>query len=72
MGNAVHVLNFVRFPVVLIWMKKMKLKIRYLNGSRLYYAFLAGGNAVLSVVSCLVAVWLGHLVAASINHLKGA
>jgi DegV family protein with EDD domain len=28
-------------------MKKMKLKIRYLNGSRLYYAFLAGGNAVI-------------------------
>jgi len=27
---------------------------------------------VLSVVSCLVAVWLGHLAAASINHLKGA
>ncbi|MCX6561423.1 MAG: DegV family EDD domain-containing protein [Candidatus Aminicenantes bacterium] len=25
----------------------MKLKIRYLNGSRLYYAFLAGGNAVI-------------------------
>ena len=28
-------------------MKKMKLKIRYLNGNRLYYAFLAGGNAVI-------------------------
>ncbi len=25
----------------------MKLKIRYLNGNRLYYAFLAGGNAVI-------------------------
>jgi len=30
----------------------------------------AGGNAVLSLVSCLVAVWLGHLAAASINALK--
>jgi DegV family protein with EDD domain len=28
-------------------MKKMKLKIRYLNGNRLFYAFLAGGNAVI-------------------------
>jgi uncharacterized protein len=28
-------------------MKKIKLKIRYLNGNRLYHAFLAGGNAVI-------------------------
>jgi len=34
--------------------------------------FQAGGNAVLSLVSCLVAVWLGHLAAASLNALKGA
>jgi fluoride exporter len=27
----------------------------------------AGGNVVLSVVLCLLAVWLGHLAAASIN-----
>jgi len=27
----------------------------------------AGGNVVLSVVLCLVAVWVGHLAAASIN-----
>ena len=31
----------------------------------------AGGNAVLSLVSCLLAVWLGHLAAASLNQLKG-
>ncbi len=29
-------------------MKSRKLKIRYLNGSRLYHAFLAGGNAVIN------------------------
>jgi CrcB protein len=31
----------------------------------------AGGNAVGSVVTCLAAVWLGHLAAAYINQLKG-
>ena len=32
----------------------------------------AGGNVVLSVVSCLVAVWLGHVAAAAVNSLKGS
>jgi CrcB protein len=31
----------------------------------------AGGNIAGSVVFCLVAVWLGHIAAASINQLKG-
>jgi CrcB protein len=31
----------------------------------------AGANTVGSVVTCLVAVWLGHLAAASLNQLKG-
>jgi fluoride exporter len=31
----------------------------------------AGGNIAGSVVLCLVAVWLGHIAAASINSLKG-
>ena len=30
------------------------------------------GNVVLSVVLCLVAVWLGHVLAAAFNQLKGA
>lgn len=30
----------------------------------------AGGNVVGSVVLCLIAVWLGHLLAVSINALK--
>jgi fluoride exporter len=30
----------------------------------------AGGNIVVSVVLCLFAVWLGHLLAVSINALK--
>ena len=34
--------------------------------------FQASGNAVLSLVSCLVAVWLGYLAAVTINNLKGA
>lgn len=33
---------------------------------------LAGGNVLLSVTLCLIAVWLGHIAAASLNHLKGA
>lgn len=32
----------------------------------------AGGNIALSVVSCLGAVWLGHVAAAAINNLKGS
>ena len=31
----------------------------------------AGGNALLSVVLCLVSVWLGHTLAESINPLGG-
>ena len=33
---------------------------------------LAGANIALSVVLCLVAVWLGHISAAALNQLKGA
>jgi CrcB protein len=32
--------------------------------------FRAGGNIVLSVVCCLVAVWAGHVLAASMNAMK--
>jgi fluoride exporter len=31
----------------------------------------AGGNAVLNLVLCLVAVWLGHILAEFINPAKG-
>ncbi len=31
-----------------------------------------GGNITGSVILCLVAVWLGHLAAASLNQLKGS
>ena len=31
----------------------------------------AGGNVVGSVVLCLMAVWLGHVLAASLNSMKG-
>lgn len=33
--------------------------------------FRAGANATLSFVLCMVAVWLGHLLAASLNSTKG-
>ncbi len=33
---------------------------------------LAGVNAVLSLALCLVAVWLGHIAASTLNQLKGA
>lgn len=32
----------------------------------------AAGNVTLSVVLCLVAVWLGHVSALALNQLKGA
>jgi crcB protein len=31
--------------------------------------FQAGGNVVLSVALCMVSVWLGHVLAASINQI---
>ncbi|MGH6665127.1 MAG: fluoride efflux transporter CrcB [Pseudolabrys sp.] len=34
--------------------------------------FRASANIVGSVVCCLIAVWAGHLLAASLNTLKGA
>ncbi len=33
---------------------------------------LAAANAVLSLVLCLAAVWLGHVAASTLNQLKGA
>jgi CrcB protein len=33
--------------------------------------FLAGANIVLSVTLCLISVWLGHLLAANLNAMKG-
>jgi len=32
--------------------------------------FGAGGNIVLSVVLCLIAVWAGHVIASNLNALK--
>ena len=32
--------------------------------------FRAGGNVVLSVVCCLIAVWVGHVLASSINAMR--
>jgi CrcB protein len=34
--------------------------------------FKAGGNAVLSLVLCLVGVWLGHVLALELNSMKGS
>jgi CrcB protein len=34
--------------------------------------FRAGANAVLSLVLCLLAVWLGHVIAMSFNAMKGS
>ncbi len=31
----------------------------------------AAGNALVSMAGCLVAVWLGHALAQSLNSLKG-
>jgi CrcB protein len=32
----------------------------------------AGANTVGSVIACLIAVWLGHVVASYINQMKGS
>jgi CrcB protein len=33
---------------------------------------LASANVGMSVVLCLVAVWVGHIAAVTLNQLKGA
>lgn len=33
--------------------------------------FRAGANATLSFLLCMIAVWLGHLLAATVNSSKG-
>jgi CrcB protein len=40
---------------------------RLQDGEWLY----AGGNVVLSVVLCMIAVWLGYLLGAAVNSMKG-
>lgn len=46
--------------------------LQTLNLARDGETALAGANVVLSVSLCLVAVWLGHIAAATLNQLKGA
>jgi len=31
----------------------------------------AGGNVILSVVLCMIAVWLGYLLGSTFNSMKG-
>ncbi len=46
--------------------------LQTLNLAREGQWFYAGANVALSVVLCLVAVWLGHLLAVVFNSMKGA
>ena len=46
--------------------------LQTLNLARDSEWWLAGANVVVSVVLCLVAVWLGHVAAGALNQLKGA
>ncbi len=46
--------------------------LQTLNLARDNEMALAGANAGLSLVLCLVAVWLGHIAASALNRLKGA
>jgi CrcB protein len=46
--------------------------LQSLNLAREGEWFRAGGYVGLSVVLCLVAVWLGHAAAAAFNQMKGA
>jgi fluoride exporter len=45
--------------------------LQTLNLARDGESLLAGVNALLSVVLCLVAVWAGHAAASALNQLKG-
>jgi fluoride exporter len=45
--------------------------LQTLNLARDGDMFRAGANIVLSVVLCLIAVWLGHIGALNINQLQG-
>ncbi len=46
--------------------------LQTLNLARDSEWLLAGANVVLSVVLCLIAVWLGAAAAGAVNQLKGA
>ena len=46
--------------------------LQTLNLARDGEMVLAVANAVLSLILCLVAVWLGHIAATALNQLKGA
>jgi len=46
--------------------------LQTLNLSREGEWLRAGGNVVLSVTLCLIAVWTGHIAAAGINQMKGS
>ena len=46
--------------------------LQTLNLARDSEWLLAGANIVLSVVFCLVAVWLGAVAAGALNQLEGA
>lgn len=45
--------------------------LQTLNLARDGEYFRAGTNTVLSVILCLVGVWLGHALASSLNPMKG-
>ena len=46
--------------------------LQTLNLARNGEWFKAGGNVVISVVCCLVAVWLGYFIAMQLNRMKGS
>ena len=46
--------------------------LQTLNLARDGEMVLAGTNAALSLILCLVAVWLGHIAATALNQLKGS
>ncbi len=43
--------------------------LKYLQERQWLYA---GGNVILSVVLCLIAVWLGYLLGAAVSSMKGS
>lgn len=69
--NRVAIIQFVMIGICGGYTTFSSFSLQTLNLLRDRQWLLAGGNVVLSVVLCMIAVWLGYLLGATFNSMKG-
>jgi CrcB protein len=69
--NRVAIIQFVMIGICGGYTTFSSFSLQTLNLMRDRQWLLAGGNVVLSVVLCMIAVWLGYLLGAIFNSMKG-